>query len=208
MKNIREIKHPLVKHYITNIRDITIPANLFRENISYLANILFYEAIREFKTIDRRVETWIGEGEYPSIDEESFIFIPILRAGLPMLEGILKTLPNVVSGFLAMKRDEESLEPHIFYNRIPNIEEKIVFLLDPMVATGGSLIDAIDLIKKRKPKKIISLNLIASPFGLEKVAKRYPNVEIYIAQIDKKLNDKGFIMPGIGDAGDRAYNTI
>jgi len=203
-----EINHPLITHYITAIRDNIINTKEFRGYIAHIANLLFYEAMRNEELSSKKIETWKGDGEFLSFDESQFVLIPILRAGLPMMEGIVNTLPNAISGFLAMKRDEETLEPHIYYDRIPNIEGKIAIMLDPMVATGGSLIDAIDLIKTKKPTKIISLNIIASPIGLEAVEKAHDDIDIFVAQIDEKLNDDGFIIPGIGDAGDRAYNTL
>jgi uracil phosphoribosyltransferase len=133
--------------------------------------------------------------------------VPILRAGEPMLTGILKTLPYARSGFLAMKRDEETSQSKLFYENIPNLEDKTVLLLDPMVATGGSLIDGIDYLKSKNPKRIICLNVLGSPFGVQKVQEAHPDVDIYIAQIDERLDENNYIRPGLGDAGDRAFNT-
>ncbi|MBN2825397.1 MAG: uracil phosphoribosyltransferase [Campylobacterales bacterium] len=205
---IKEINHPLLTHYITAIRDNIINAREFRKNIAHIANLLFYEALRNEKLNTRAIETWQGKGEFPSFDESQFVFIPVLRAALPMMDALVEAMPHAVSGFLAMKRDEATLQAHIYYDRVPNIEGKIAIMLDPMVATGGSLIDAIELIKTKKPAKIISLNIIGAPVGLEAVQKAHSDIDIFIAQIDEKLNDDGFIIPGIGDAGDRAYNTL
>lgn len=205
---IKQIDHPLLTHYITAIRDNTINAMEFRKYIAQIANILFYEAMSDATMENKEIETWKGTGEFPSFDESQFVFIPVLRAALPMMDGLVETLPNAVSGSLAMKRDEATLEAHIYYDRVPDIEGKIAIMLDPMVATGGSLVDAIELIKTKKPSKIISLNIIGAPIGLEVVTQAHSDVDIYIAQIDEKLNDDGFIIPGIGDAGDRAYNTL
>jgi len=205
---IQEIHHPLITHYISAIRDNTINAKEFRGYIAHISNLLFYEATKNETLSSKKVQTWKGQREFASFDESQFVIIPILRAALPMMEGIVDALPNAVSGFLAMKRDEETLEPHIYYDRIPDIEGKIAIVVDPMVATGGSLIDAIEFIKSKNPSKIISLNIIGVPIGLENVQKAHDDVDIYVAQIDEKLNDDGFIIPGIGDAGDRAYNTL
>jgi len=205
---VREIHHPLLTHYITAIRDNTINATEFRRYIAQIATLLFYEALKEEKLNSKEIETWQGKGEFPTLNESQFVFIPILRAALPMMEELVRHLPNAVSGFLAMKRDEETLEAHIYYDRIPNIEGKIAVMLDPMVATGGSLVDAITLIKSKKPAKIVSLNIIGAPAGLEAVIEAHNDIELYIAQIDERLNRDGFIVPGIGDAGDRAYNTL
>ena len=208
MNNIKEINHPLIKHYISNIRDYTLPANLFRQYVGSIANILFYEAIRDMENCQKNITTWIGEGQYPCIEEKDFVFIPILRAALPMLDGILIHLPNASAGFLAMKRDEKTLKSKIYYDRIPSLENRTAILLDPMVATGGSLSDAISLIKTKNPKNIICLNLVGSPVGLKNLSKEHPDIPVLIAQIDEELNSEGFIIPGIGDAGDIAYNTL
>lgn len=205
---LHTIDHPLMKHYITAIRDNTINAMEFRKYIAQIANILFYEAMKNETIGNQEVMTWKGAGEFPRFDESNFVFVPVLRAALPMMDGLVEHLPHAVSGFLAMKRDEETLQAHIYYDRVPDIEGKIAIMLDPMVATGGSLIDAIELIKTKKPSKIISLNIIGAPVGVEAVLSAHSDIELYLAQMDEKLNDEGFIVPGIGDAGDRAYNTL
>lgn len=208
MKNIIEADVPVIKHYISMIRDVNVSSTDFRRYIGILTQSLFAEASKEFELVDKTITTWKGESSFKVLDVENIVFIPIMRAGLPMLDGILRTFPDAVSGFLAMRRDESTLKSKIYYDRVPNVEGKTVVMLDPMVATGGSLIDAINLIKTKKPKNIISLNLVASPEGIQNVAKCCSDVKIYIAQIDEKLNEEGFIIPGIGDAGDRAYNTL
>ena len=207
-KNIIEVDLPIVEHYISMIREMDVSSTDFRRYIGVLAQTLFAQASKDFEMIDDEIVTWKGEGSFKVLDVENIVFIPILRAGLPMLDGVLRTFPEAVSGFLAMKRDEQTLKSKIYYDRVPDIKGKMAVVLDPMVATGGSLIDAINLIKTKKPKNIISLNLVASPEGIENVAKSCEDVRIYIAKIDEKLNDEGFIIPGIGDAGDRAYNTL
>ena len=207
MKNIIESKHPLIKHLVNEIRSTSIPSALFRKNIALIAQYLLFELLHEEKMKQKTIPTWIGERDFSFIDQKRLVFIPILRAGLPMLEGVLEVLPEVPSGFLAMKRDETSFKPTIFYKRFPSLEQKDVIVLDPMVATGGSLSDAIDVIKQENPSSIQSLNIIGAPEGLELIATKHPDILVHIAQIDNHLNDKKFIIPGLGDAGDRAFNT-
>lgn len=208
MSNIHQFTHPLISHYIAMLRDINLSSTDFRGVVGTLANILLYEALRERHTITKKLHTWKEERSFPVIDEQNIVLVPILRAGLPMLDGILQTLPYAQSGFLAMKRDEATLQSHIYYDRIPDLHEKTVFVLDPMVATGGSLCDAVTLIKSKNPKQIVTLNLVGSPVGIEAFGRIHPDIPMYIAQIDEKLGDDGYIYPGIGDAGDRAYNTL
>ena len=156
---------------------------------------------------EQMITTWQGEQRFDFIKEEDLIFVTILRAGLPMIESITALFPKASSGFLAMKRDEKTHQSVLYYDRIPQCEGKTVIIVDPMVATGGSLCDAIAVIKSKSPKKIISLNIIGSPEGLAVLEQKHPDIEMYIAQVDEKLNGNMFIYPGLGDAGDRAYNT-
>ena len=207
MHNIHHSSHPLVKHLINTIRDYTIPSVLFRKYVGLLGQYLLFEAMREWPLKPQKITTWVGEMEFGQIDQKELVFIPILRAGIPMMEGVLEVLPEVPVGFLAMKRDEQTFQPTIFYKRFPSLQDKTVILLDPMVATGGSLSDTIDVVKKESPKRILSLNLIAAPQGLEHVSQKHPDVTIHIAQIDERLDSRMFIRPGLGDAGDRAFNT-
>jgi uracil phosphoribosyltransferase len=204
---VHTITHPLIQDLVNRLRDIRTDSANFRHLLQELSRLLLYEALKDIRLHQKRIPTWLGEKEFGFIDQEEIILIPILRAGLPMLEGALGLLPKAKSGFLAMKRDEETLQPTIFYKRFPKLEGKTAILLDPMLATGGSLSDALDVIKKENPKKIFSLNIIAAPEGVRFVNKKHPEATIYVAQIDQKLNDKGFIVPGLGDAGDRAFHT-
>ncbi len=204
---VYESSHPLVKHLVNSIRDISIDAAQFRSRIAQIAQLLLYEALTEWKLAPKKIETWIGEKEFGFIDQKEIVFIPILRAGLPMMEGVSELLSEASVGFLAMKRDEETFKPHIFYERFPEIAGKIAILLDPMLATGGSLADAISVVKAKNPARILSLNIVAAPEGVEYVQRLHPNVDVHIAQIDSHLNERKYIIPGLGDAGDRAYNT-
>ncbi|BAF70869.1 uracil phosphoribosyltransferase [Nitratiruptor sp. SB155-2] len=199
--------HPLIKHLVNSIRDISIDAQRMREYIGTIAQFLLFEALRNQQLVPKTISTWIGSKEFGFLDEENFVFIPILRAGIPMMEGVLPLFPKAKAGFLAMKRDESTFEPIVYYKRFPKLENKTVFLCDPMVATGGSLHDAIKIVGKENPAKIITLNIVGVQEGLEYAQSANENVDIYIAQIDDHLNDKKYIIPGLGDAGDRAYNT-
>ena len=202
-----ESKHPLIKHLVNSIRDISIDAAEFRSRIAKIAQLLLYKALSGEALQSKEIDTWIGKKEFGFLDQESIVFIPILRAGIPMIEGVSEVLPQAKVGFLAMKRDEKTFKPTIFYKRFPSLQGRIAIILDPMLATGGSLHDAIDVVKKEEPERIISLNIVAAPEGIAYVSKGHPDVAIHVAQIDSHLNDQKYIIPGLGDAGDRAYNT-
>ncbi len=204
---IHELHNPIVKTLLNHLRETQTDALRFRHIVQELTRLLIYEALHSEPLEERVIKTWQGSSPFGFIKEEDLIFVTILRAGLPMIESATALIPKASSGFLAMKRDEKTHQSVLYYDRIPECKGKTVVIVDPMVATGGSLCDAIAVIKEKLPKKIISLNLIGSPEGLDIVEKKYPEVELYIAQIDEKLNKQMFILPGLGDAGDRAYNT-
>jgi uracil phosphoribosyltransferase len=205
---IYELSNPLTKTLITHLRDQKSDALRFRHIVAELTKQLMYEALKEQTLVQKNILTWQGEGKYDTVDEENIIVATVLRAGMPMLDSALDLLSGASAGFLAMKRDEVTHKSVLYYDRLPDCKGKIVILVDPMVATGGSMMDAIELIKNRGAKKIITLNIIGSPEGLEKVSGAYPEVDIFIAQIDARLNDDKFIIPGLGDAGDRSYDTV
>ena len=208
MHNLHHLNHPVVKDLVSRLRDIDQDASSFQSIITNLTTFLVYEALSEFAMYNKEINTWQGKQSFDFIDQEKLVFVPILRAGMPMLTQLNRFFPDAVSGFVAMKRDEETQKPNMLYDRVPNIEEKTLFLLDPMVATGGSLNDALNFMKKKNPQKIICLNLVGYKDTMEKLAQTHKDVEFFIAQIDTILNEDGFIIPGIGDAGDRAYNTL
>ncbi|MBU0720331.1 uracil phosphoribosyltransferase [bacterium] len=203
---IFELSNPVTKNLITHLRDIKTDAIHFRHTISELTKQLVYEALKTSPLIQKKITTWQGINSFDSVDEENIVVVTVLRAGMPMLESVMELLPNAKAGFLAMKRNELTHESKLYYDRVPDIFAKTVLLVDPMVATGGSLNDAIELLKGRKPLKIIALNIIGSPEGLGAIEAAHKEIDIYIAQIDEKLNEDKFIIPGLGDAGDRAYN--
>ena len=203
----KESTNVVIKHLVNRLRDIKTASNEFRMTIEEISRIIASEALNDFETVSQNINTWQGPLDVEMIEVQKLVLVPILRAGEPMLTGILKTLPYARSGFLAMKRDEHTSLSKLFYENIPNLEDKTVLLLDPMVATGGSLIDAITYLKTKNPKRIISLNVIGSPFGVKKVQEAHSDVDIFIAQIDERLDENNYIIPGLGDAGDRAFNT-
>lgn len=205
---VYELSNPLTKTLIAHLRDQSSDALRFRHTVGEITKQLLYEALKEPLLVQKSITTWRGKESYDVIDEENIIVATVLRAGMPMLDSAIDVLSGASAGFLAMKRDETTHKSVLYYDRLPECRGKTVILVDPMVATGGSMMDALELISKREPLKVITLNIIGSPEGLEKVSRAYPEVDIYIAQIDEKLNDDKFIIPGLGDAGDRSYNTV
>lgn len=205
---IYELSNPVTKTLITYLREQKSDAIRFRHTVAELTKQLVYEALKEFPLKQKKIISWQGEHSFGALDEENIIVVTVLRAGMPMLDSVMELLPNVTAGFLAMKRDEITHKSVLYYDRLPDCVGKTILLVDPMLATGGSMIDALELIKSRNPSKIITLNIIGSPEGLKAVQSAHPDVAICIAQIDEKLNDDKFIIPGLGDAGDRSYNTL
>lgn len=205
---IYELSNPVTKTLVTHLRDQRRDAIRFRHTIAELTKQLVYEALKDFPLVEKKISVWQGDGNFSTIDEENIMVVTVLRAGMPMLDSVMELLPEAKAGFLAMKRDETTHKSVLYYDRLPDCKGKIILLVDPMVATGGSMVDALELIKSREPSRIITLNIIGSPEGLEVVNSAYPEVDIYIAQIDERLNDDKYIIPGLGDAGDRSYNTV
>lgn len=203
----KESTNIVVKYLVNKLRDEKTTSSDFRLTIEEISKILVSEALNDFETTTQKINTWQGLLDVKMIEVENLVLIPILRAAEPMLNSILKIFPNAKAGFLAMKRDEETSLSKIYYENIPNLEDKTVLLLDPMLATGGSLIHGITHLKTKNPKRIISLNIIGSPYGIKTVQKTHPDVDIFIAQIDERLDENNYIIPGLGDAGDRAFNT-
>lgn len=201
-------QHPLLSSLVNRLRDITLSPFVFRNTIQEITKLLAYEGLRDVSQFLKQIETWRGEEEFEFIDESSIMVVSVLRAALPMHEALIQTLHGSVSGFLGIKRDEQTHVSRLYYDRVGDCSGKTVIIADPMVATGGSLCDAIDIVKQKGARNIITLNIIASPEGIETVEKVHPDVQIIIAKIDAKLSDEKFILPGLGDAGDRAFNTF
>ena len=202
------LDHPLIKHKISILRSKDTSTKEFRELVSELAMFLCYEALKDAKLENVEVETPITKTTGYKLNEKDYAFVPILRAGMGMVDGVINVIPNAKVGHIGLYRNEKTLEPIEYFCKLPkNIEEKTVIILDPMLATGGSGSEAITMIKKRGVKKIKFLSIIAAPEGLKRIHEDHPDVEVYAACKDSKLNDSGYIVPGLGDAGDRIFGT-
>lgn len=200
--------HPLIKHKVAILRDKNTPMKEFRELIEEITIVMSYEAFRNAPTRKVTVETPLEVCEQEMVVENSIAIVPILRAGLGMVNGVHEVFPNAKVGHIGMYRDEETAEPHEYYCKLPDgIEDMQVILLDPMLATGGSACDAIGLLKKRGVKKIKFMAIIGCPEGITKVAEEHPDVELYVSTCDRQLNEVHYILPGLGDAGDRLFGT-
>ena len=207
-KNITICDHPLLKHKLTILRNKDTGTNEFRTVVEEIAMFVGYEALRDLELEYVEVETPLQKAMCPTMKGKKPAIIPILRAGLGMVEGMLKLMPVAKVGHIGMYRDEETFEPHAYYCKLPeNIEDRRIFVVDPMLATGGSAIESIDHIKKFGGKDITFLCIIAAPEGVEKLAEAHPDIKIYIGNLDEKLNEKKYILPGLGDCGDRIFGT-
>ena len=203
-----ELKHPLVEHKLAILRDKKTGTKEFREIVSELATMLCYEAMKDAKLEEVEIETPIQKMKTRKINEDNYAFVPILRAGTGMLDGIIQVVPNAKIGHVGMYRDEETLIPHEYYAKFPKgLESAKVIVLDPMLATGGSADMAIQNIKDRGAKDIELVCLVGAPEGVKYIEEHHPDVKLTLAALDEKLNDKGYIVPALGDAGDRLFGT-
>ena len=208
MSNVTITNHPLIQHKLHILRDKNTPSNEFRLLVSEIAMLLCYEATRDLELEPVEVETPITTGTFNAIAGKKLAFVPILRAGLGMVDGVLTLVPAARVGHIGLYRDPETLKPVEYYCKLPSdIHEREVIVLDPMLATGGSAIDAIAQIKQRGPKNIKFIGIIAAPEGLRALQLAHPDVDIYCAALDERLNEHGYIVPGLGDAGDRIFGT-
>ena len=206
--NVFVFDHPLIKHKVSILRDKHTGMKEFRELVEEITTVMTYESMRDVELVPVQVETPLEVTTQYRVKEESIAIVPILRAGLGMVNGVHKVFPTARVGHIGMYRNEETLEPQEYYCKLPDgIEEKTVFLVDPMLATGGSACDALTALKKRGCKNIKFMALIAAPEGVEAVAKAHPDVKVYISTLDRCLNERGYILPGLGDAGDRLFGT-
>ncbi|MGN0805058.1 MAG: uracil phosphoribosyltransferase [Candidatus Coproplasma sp.] len=207
-KNVFIFDHPLIQHKVAILRDKNTSMKEFRELIEEITTIMTYESMRDVELVPVQVETPLEVTTQYKVADDSVAIVPILRAGLGMVNGVHKVFPTAKVGHIGMYRDEETLEPHAYYCKLPaDIEHKTVFLIDPMLATGGSACDAISALKERGCKKIKFMAIIAAPQGVEKVATSHPDVPVYVSTLDRCLNENGYILPGLGDAGDRLFGT-
>lgn len=206
--NIFIMDHPLIQHKLTILRDKKTGTKQFRELVNEIATLICYEATRDWPLQDVEIETPMQKAVTKEIAGRKVALVPILRAGLGMVDGMLNLVPSAKVGHIGLYRDHETLQPVEYYNKLPgDIEERDVMILDPMLATGGSAIDAIQIVKRSNPKSIKFLCIIAAPEGLNALHEAHPDVGIYCASVDERLNENGYILPGLGDAGDRIFGT-
>ena len=207
-KNVHILDHPLIRHKLAIIRNKNTDTKQFREIVGELATLMAYESFKDVPTQEITVETPLETCTQTVVKENSIAIVPILRAGLGMVEGVLSLFPAAKVGHIGLYRDEETLQPQEYYCKLPSgIDEKVVMVVDPMLATGGSAVDAIKLLKQHGCRKIKFMAIIAAPEGVQKLAEAHPDVEIYVSTLDRQLNEHGYILPGLGDAGDRIFGT-
>lgn len=208
MGRLIEVNHPLVLHKLAIIRNEKTGSKDFREVVEELSTLLAYEVTRDLPVEDIDVKTPVAIAKCKTISGKKQAIVPILRAGLGMVDGMLKLNPAAKVGHIGLYRDEETLKPVEYFCKLPNdIEERKVIVVDPMLATGGSAVDAIDMLKKRGASAISFVCIVAAPEGIEYLMKKHTDVDVYVASIDEKLNENGYIVPGLGDAGDRLFGT-
>ncbi len=208
MENVTIMNHPLIQHKISRLRDKTTGTNEFRTLVSEIAMLMGFEALRDLPTELVEIETPIETTKQPMIAGKKMAIVPILRAGLGMVDGVLNLVPSAKIGHIGLYRDPETHEPHEYYCKLPEpIEQRTILVVDPMLATGGSGADAITMIKQHGGKNIKFMCIIAAPEGLERLHKEHPDVQIYVGALDRQLNENAYICPGLGDAGDRIFGT-
>ena len=208
MENVTYIDHPLVQHKISMLRKKTTGTNEFRTLVEEIATLMGYEALRDLPLEDVEVETPIETCMTPMLAGKKLAIVPILRAGLGMVNGVLSLVPSAKIGHIGLYRDEETHEPHEYFCKLPNpIEQRTIVVTDPMLATGGSAVAAIDFIKQHGGKHIKFMCIIAAPEGLDALTTAHPDVQVYCAALDEKLDENKYILPGLGDAGDRIFGT-
>jgi len=205
---VHVMDHPLVAHKLTIMRDKDTSVKDFRDLVSEIGMLITYEATRDLPLTTKEIETPICKSVQPTLAGKKIAVVPILRAGLGLVDGVLRMIPSARVGHIGMYRDEETLEPHVYFCKMPkDIADREIMIVDPMLATGGSACAAIAEMKKRGCTHIKLMILVAAPQGIEAVRRDHPEVDIYAGAVDEKLNDKGYIVPGLGDAGDRIFGT-
>lgn len=203
-----EVNHPLVAHKLGLMRKKNISTKDFRELASEVARLLTYEATQDLEIESRTINGWAGEVTVKQIKGKKVTVVPILRAGLGMMDGVLDLIPSAKVSVVGLYRDEESLEPVTYYKKLTGkMSDRTALILDPMLATGGSVVAAIDMLKEAGCKSIKGLFLVAAPEGIERLQSAHPDVDIFVASIDQQLNEQGYIIPGLGDAGDKIFGT-
>ena len=208
MKNVHVLDHPLIQHKLAVLRNKNTSVKEFRELISEIAGLMCYEATRNLPTQEVLVETPITTAKCRMLSGKKLAIVPVLRAGLGMVDSMVDLIPSAKIGHIGLYRDPETHLPVEYYCKLPeDIENRVVFVVDPMLATGGSAVAAINFLKKHGCKQIIMMNIIGCPEGIKTVTEAHPDVDIYMAACDEKLNDHAYIVPGLGDAGDRIFGT-
>ena len=208
MSEVHVFDHPLIADKLTRMRSRDTSSQDFRILLREISILMGFEVTRNFTTKMKTVETPICTGEFPALENDFFTIVPILRAGLGMVDGLLELMPFAHVGHIGLFRDEETHQPVEYYYKMPEgVERSTIIVVDPMLATGGSAADAIDNLKKRGCTDIRLMNLVAAPEGVKVMQERHPDVDIYVAAVDEKLNDQAYIVPGLGDAGDRIFGT-
>lgn len=206
--NVTEFTHPLIMHKISLIRDKNCGTREFRTVIGEIATLMGYEILRDLETELVEIETPMEKAMVPMIKGKKLAVVPIFRAGLGMVDGILSLVPTAKVGHVGMYRDEETLQPKEYYCKLPeDIDQRLVLIVDPMLATGGSADAAIEFVKKQGAKQIKFASIIAAPEGIKMLTEKHPDIQIYCGSIDRQLNENGYILPGLGDAGDRIFGT-
>lgn len=208
MENVHVIDHPLIQHKLTILRDKTTPVKEFRELVGEIAGLMCYEATRNLPTTEVAIQTPVAEAKCRMLSGKKLAIVPILRAGLGMVDNMVALIPSAKIGHIGLYRDPETHKPVEYYCKLPDdIENRGVFVVDPMLATGGSAIAAIDFLKRRGCRNIVMMNIIGCPEGVKAVHEAHPDVELYLAAMDDGLNEHAYIVPGLGDAGDRIFGT-
>ena len=201
-----EISHPLKDHYLTNLRDKNTDFDTFRDSASKLSYFLVVEATKHLTTLTKEIDTPLTKTKGLQIENNS-VAISVLRAGLGLMDGVQQLIPNISFGYIGVQRNEETAQPENYYEKLPDLVDKNVFILEPMLATGGSLSFAIETVKKYNPKNIHALTVISAPEGINKIKENHPDITLVTASIDEKLDDNWYIVPGLGDMGDRLFGT-
>ena len=208
MSNVHVLEHPLIQHKLAILRNKDTGVKEFRELIGEIAGLMCYEATRNLPTCEVEVETPVAVAKCRMLGGKKLAIVPVLRAGLGMVDNMVALIPSAKIGHIGLYRDPETHLPVEYYCKLPeDIDQRVVFVVDPMLATGGSAVAAIDFLKKRGCKHIIMMNIIGCPEGVKTVQEAHPDVELYLAALDEKLNDHAYIIPGLGDAGDRIFGT-
>lgn len=208
LPNVRLVSHPLIEHKLAILRDASTPTFQFRMLVDEISHLMIFEATRDLALKNVSVQTPVAQAQAKKLATKVMI-CPILRAALGMLESVFKIIPNASVGFLGFQRNEKTAQAEFFYAKLPaDAAERVAIVIDPMFATGGTAIDAVKFLREKGVKRIKFISVIAAPEGLKRFSEIYPDVSVYTAAIDEKLNEKNYIVPGLGDAGDRVFNTL